>query len=461
MDSGIKERKPREECGVCGIWSNTFEVFPFIHLSLIALQHRGQEATGIATYDGTSVKLFKNIGLVSQVFTDQNLKKKLCGKIGIGHVKYSTTQSKQHTKNNIQPFVLGDNEQFSFVHNGHIRKFKLDIDIDDDTKSDSYYFANLLYQYIDKSTNEDELINNIIYVLGNVVGSFSIVFMYGNTLYAARDKYGNKPLHYGKKENSYIVASEICALQSCGYTHIKEIKPGELFICKNGNISSVIFDKATYKICAFEYIYLSRADNIIENKNVYEARYNMGKILASKSKKLNKQVDYVIPVPDSGIPSALGYANTSNISYQQAIVKNQYIKRTFINPDHKSRQQDIEMKLNPISCLLKGASIIVVDDSIVRGNTQKYLIKMLREQDVKYVHLRIASPPIKWPCFYGVDFPTREELIANQIDIVSLQKYLNADSLVYLDVDEMSEAIGINEKLLCKACFTGQYPIKF
>ncbi|MCS4536060.1 amidophosphoribosyltransferase [Corynebacterium sp. HS2168-gen11] len=461
------EQAPREECGVFGVWAPGEEVSKLTFFGLFALQHRGQEAAGIAVGDGDQVVVFKDLGLVSQIFDEQTLDS-LKGDVAIGHTRYSTAGGV--TWENSQPMfrVAPDGTDVALAHNGNLVNYlelldeAHELQLVDKTKhpSDSAVLTALLSHGI---TEGKTLLDSARELLPRVKGAFCLTITDGHTIYAARDPEGVRPLCLGRLDKGWVVASETCALDIVGASYVREIEPGEIVAIDAAGVHSEHFAKADRKSCVFEYVYLARPDSTIRNRNVNESRLEIGRRLA---REYPADCDLVIPVPESGVPAAVGYSQESGIPFGQGLVKNAYVGRTFIQPSQTLRQLGIRLKLNPLREVLKGKRIVVVDDSIVRGNTQRALIRMLREAGAAEVHVRIASPPVKWPCFYGIDFASPGELIANAVTtdneaemVSSVCTAIGADSLGFVSLDAMVEATEQPQTELCCACFDGIYPL--
>lgn len=457
------DKAPQDQCGVFGVWAPGEEVAKLTFFGLYSLQHRGQESAGIAASNGKKILVYKDMGLVSQVFSESSLES-LVGHIAIGHNRYSTTGA-SHWRN-AQP-TLGRTSvgTLALAHNGNLTNTAdlLDMlkerypdqgenEITGGNTTDTAVLTALLAGNLDVSLEATAL-----ELLPKVKGAFCLVFMDENTLYAARDPQGVRPLVLGRLERGWVVASESAALDIVGASFVREVEPGELIAIDENGLRSSRFGEVKRAGCVFEYVYLARPDTSINGKNVYDARIEMGRTLA---REYPVEADLVIPTPESGTPAAIGYAQESGIPFGHGLVKNAYVGRTFIQPSQTIRQRGIRLKLNPLKEVIQGKRIIVVDDSIVRGNTQRALVQMLREAGALEIHVRISSPPIMWPCFYGVDFATRAELIANGIGVEDVKSSIGADSLGYLTKDGMVAATGQQEKELCTACFTGKYPIE-
>lgn len=456
------EKGPQDQCGVFGVWAPGEEVAKLSFFGLYALQHRGQESAGIATADGEKILVFKDMGLVSQVFNEAALES-LQGHIAVGHTRYSTTGS-SHWRN-AQP-TLGRTAYGTVAlgHNGNLtntaelmellekRYPNHEGDLRSGNTTDTAVLTALLAGNADSSLEATAL-----ELLPQVKGAYCLVFMDESTLYAARDPQGVRPLVLGRLERGWVVASESAALDIVGASFVREIEPGELIAIDENGLRSTKFADTKRAGCVFEYVYLARPDTAINGQVVYEARVEMGRTLA---REYPVDADLVMPTPESGTPAAIGFSEQSGIPFGHGLVKNAYVGRTFIQPSQTIRQLGIRLKLNPLREAIAGKRLIVVDDSIVRGNTQRALVKMLKEAGAAEVHVRISSPPITWPCFYGVDFASRAELIASGLGVEEVRQSIGADSLGYLSREGMVAATKQDENSLCTACFSGQYPIE-
>ncbi|MQS06845.1 amidophosphoribosyltransferase [Streptomyces alkaliphilus] len=462
------EKGPRDACGVFGVWAPGEEVAKLSYFGLYALQHRGQESAGIAVSDGSKILVFKDMGLVSQVFDETSLGS-LRGHIAVGHTRYSTTGSP--TWENAQPtFRATGHGSIALGHNGNLVNTADLAAMVEELPGAGRGSRNRV-----TVTNDTDLVTTLLAgqtapdgtpltveqaapeVLGKVRGAFSFVFMDETTLYAARDPQGFRPLVLGRLERGWVVASETAALDIVGASRVREIEPGELIAVDENGLRSSRFAEAKPRGCVFEYVYLARPDTDIAGRNVHLSRVEMGRRLAAEAPA---DADLVIATPESGTPAAIGYAEASGIPYGAGLVKNSYVGRTFIQPSQTIRQLGIRLKLNPLREVIRGKRLVVVDDSIVRGNTQRALVRMLREAGAAEVHVRISSPPIKWPCFFGIDFATRAELIANGLGVREIGASLGADSLAYISIDGMIESTTIAKPNLCRACFDGEYPVE-
>ncbi len=456
--------KLKEECGVFGILDlDGNNISNTIYYGLIALQHRGQESCGIAvgnTSDGKKkINFYKDMGLVNQVFTKEILDS-LPGNLGIGHVRYSTTG--ESINENAQPLVLNYIKgTMAVAHNGNLINTKA---LKDNLQKNGAIFhttidsETIAYYIAKERTRTNSIEDAVNRAIKKIKGAYSLVVMSHKKLIGIRDPYGFKPLCIGKKDNAYVITSETCALDTIGATFIRDIEPGEIVTISKDGIKSNLDNKITINRqgrCIFEYIYFARKDSYIDGVSVYNARIMAGKFLA---KDFNVDADLVVGVPDSGNDAAKGYAEFANIPYNCVFVKNNYVGRTFINPNQKSRSQAVKLKLNVIKEVVKDKRIVLIDDSIVRGTTSKEIISLLKEAGAREIHMRISSPPFLWPCYFGIDVPERNELIAYQYSKDEICKLLGADSLEYLRIERLSELV--NGLKICTGCFTGKYPIK-
>ena len=458
---------PVEECGVFGVWAPGEDVAKLTYYGLYALQHRGQEAAGIAVADGEQVLVYKDLGLVSQVFDEKTLES-MHGHIAVGHCRYSTTGAA--TWDNAQPMFRPTVDGGSVVlgHNGNLvntmelKRHAEDLGIRGYSQESTHSDSDIVCTLLAHEAREVGLEEAATRLLPRLRGAYCLTFADENTLYAARDPHGVRPLALGRLDRGWVVSSETSALDIVGASFVRDIEPGELIAIDADGVRSRRFAPATPKTCVFEYVYLARPDSVINERSVNSARVEIGRRLAAEHPVPGG--DLVIPVPESGTPAAVGYAQGSGIPFAQGLTKNAYVGRTFIQPSQTIRQLGIRLKLNPLREVIRGQKLVVVDDSIVRGNTQRALIRMLREAGAAEVHVRIASPPVRWPCFYGIDFATPAELIANGVDVTDgmlegVRRAIGADSLGYISVDGMIEASGQRRDELCAACFDGHYPI--
>ena len=454
------DRPPRDACGVFGVWSPGEDVAKLAYFGLHALQHRGQESAGIAVSDGRRIVVHKEMGLVAQVFDEPSLNA-LRGDIAVAHCRYSTTGASVWA--NAQPtFRSTPMVSLALGHNGNLtntRELAAMLPPDSEfggmaATSDTDVLTEL---FVRGPAGSEGVEDTVARILPLVRGAYSLVFMDENTLYAARDPQGFRPLVIGRLGTSgWVAASETAALDIVGAKFVREVRPGELVSLDERGARSRIFAPAAPKVCLFEYVYLARPDTTIGGRGLHATRVEIGRTLAGEHPAT---ADLVIPVPESGTPAAIGYAEASGIPYGQGLVKNSYVGRTFIQPSQTIRQLGIRLKLNPLRDVIAGRRIVVVDDSIVRGNTQQAIVGMLRDVGALEVHVRIASPPVKWPCFYGIDFATRAELIAGHSAVEEIRQTIGADSLGYVSLDGLVAATRQPDGSLCRACFDGKYPV--
>lgn len=530
--------KPHDECGVFGVWAPGEDVARLTYFGIYALQHRGQESAGIAASDGSKILVYKDMGLVSQVFKDRDLAS-LQGHLALGHVRYSTAgmSSWQNAQPTLGPTAFGT---LAMAHNGNLVNTRSlleellpaegkpvgkpaagdpagkpatttpdTVDPDEtpatgeacgkpaatpsetpatrpfasrkleesaaqtvadmkeqkahglqDSSSDTMLLMKLINSVSTQAVSiggEPPLLSVMREILPKLDGAYSLAFIDETTLYAARDPQGIRPLVMGRLSNGWVVASETAALDIVGASFVREIAPGELIAINENGVHSETFAQATPAGCVFEYVYLARPDTTIAQRSIAAARRCMGAALAREHPV---EADLVMATPDSGTPAAIGYAEESGIPFGQGLVKNAYVGRTFIQPTQAMRQMGIRLKLNPLRSVIEGKRLIVVDDSIVRGNTQRAVIQMLRAAGAAEVHVRVSSPPVMWPCYYGIDFATRAELIATGMDIPEICRSIGADTLGYLSYESMVKASGQPENELCTACFSGRYPTR-
>jgi len=443
-----------EKCAVVGIFGHE-EASKLAYFSLHALQHRGQEAAGISSADGEKVHTIKDRGLVLKVFNEENLKT-LKGSSAIGHTRYSTAGNDSIL--DAQPvFARYDLGEMAIVHNGNLTNAEEVRErlIKRGAIFQTFMDTENLIHLIAKSEQE-KLLDRIIDAVQKIEGAFSLVFLSRTKMFAMRDRFGFRPLSLGRLPNGgYIVASETCAFDLVGATFIRDVEPGELLVFEEDKApKSIKIYEPQPKHCIFEYVYFARPDSSVFGQSVYEARKNMGKELAHIEPV---EADLVIPVPDGGVPSAIGYAQESGIPYEMGIMRNHYIGRTFIEPTQEMRDLKVKMKLSPVVDLIKGKRVIIIDDSIVRGTTSKRIIKMLKDAGASEVHMRISSPPTTDPCFYGVDTPNKEKLIAANMSTQEICDFIEADSLAYLDAESLLRSVNATDDNYCTACFTGKY----
>ncbi len=447
------DRQLNEKCAVVGIFNHP-EASKLAYFSLHSLQHRGQEACGISSADGKKVHTIKDRGLVSQVFNDQKLKT-LQGSSAIGHNRYSTAGDDSIL--DAQPvFARYDLGEMAIVHNGNLTNAQEVRDglIKRGAIFQTFMDTENLIHLIAKS-EERKLLDRIIDAVKKIQGAYSLVFLSRTKMFAMRDPHGLRPLSIGKVGDGFIVASETCAFDLVGAEYIRDVKPGELLVFEKGKEpQSIQVFEPTPKHCIFEYVYFARPDSEVFGKNVYQMRKNMGAELA---KIAPVDADMVVPVPDGGVPAALGYSQESGIPYEMGIMRNHYIGRTFIEPTQQMRDLKVKMKLSPITSLIKGKKLIVIDDSIVRGTTSKRIVKMLKEAGAAEVHMRISSPPTTDPCYYGIDTPDKENLLAANMSNQEMCEFMGADSLAYLSHEALLKSVDSQDNEYCTACFTGEY----
>jgi len=453
----IPEKRIKEECGVFGIYAPERKVSEIIFYGLQALQHRGQESAGIAVSDGEDILVFKDLGLVAQVFNEQNMVP-LMGHIGIGHTRYST-RGKNIWINSQPIYRMFRNESFAVAHNGNLinvcelKKEQIAKGIKFETTTDTEIIASLI-----ESSDSKNIEDAIKETISQLKGSYSLLILTKNKLFGIRDQHGFRPLVLGSLDGNYVLASETCAFDIIDARFIREVDPGEIVVIdKDGLRSQMILPVDKISMCVFELIYFARPDSYIYGKNMFKIRHRMGKMLAREAPV---EADIVISVPDSGTPAAIGYSAASKIRYAEGFIKNRYIGRTFIQPVQEIREISVRLKLNPLKEIIQNKRIVVVDDSIVRGNTSKKIVKMLYTAGAREVHMRISSPPLLHPCYYGIDMATKKEFIANHKTIEDIRRYLNVDSLKYISIEGLVKAIGEPEDKFCFACFNGDYPVQ-
>jgi amidophosphoribosyltransferase len=445
-----------DECGVFGVYGHP-EAANLTYLGLYGLQHRGQESAGIASCDGTRIYSHKGMGLVADVFDNESIAN-LQGSSAIGHVRYSTA-GESHIKN-AQPFVVEyARGGIAVAHNGNIvNAFVIRAEFEAHGSIFQSSMDTETIVHLMASCRERNLIDRITFALGKLKGAFSLVFLTDKgTMVAARDPLGFRPLCLGRLRDSLIVASETCALDLIEATYIRDVEPGEIIIMdKKGLASYKPFKKQDPRHCIFELIYFARPDSFIFGKSVHAVRKNFGRMLAKENPV---DADIVIPVPDSGVPAAIGYAEESGIPFEKGLVRSHYMGRTFIEPQDSIRHFGVKLKLNAVKEALRGKRVVVVDDSIVRGTTSRKIVKMIRDARAKEVHMRISSPPCVFPCYYGIDTPTKEELIASNHRVEEINNYITSDTLSYLSLEGLYRAVGLDVGF-CDACFSGTYPVK-
>jgi len=451
----VGAESPKEECGLFGVWAPGDDVARLTYFGLFAQQHRGQESAGIAVSDAHNILVYKELGLVSQVFSEATLTT-LQGDLGIGHTRYSTTGST--TWDNAQPVFKTDGaHSLALGHNGNLvntHELARLVGAPGGATTDSDLVTTMLAS---EMATTGGLEAAALQVLPQLEGAFCFVMMDERSVYAARDAHGVRPLSIGRLPNGFVVASETCALDIVGAVFVRDVEPGELIRIDDRGLHSARFAASPRRaLCVFEYVYLARPDSRLRERSVHEARREMGRILARETRI---DADLVIAVPTTGHSAAQGYSEVTGIPYGDGLYKNQYVGRTFIQPSQSLRDRGVRLKLNPLPDSIRGKRLVVVDDSIVRGTTTKQIVAALRETGATEVHLRITCPPLKWPCFYGIDMPTRQELIGADLSVEEIRAYVGADSLGYLSQAGMIEATGSPASEFCAACFDGDYAI--
>ena len=444
-----------ESCGVFGVYAPGEDVARLTFFALFALQHRGQESAGIATADGLRLRAYAGMGLVSQVF-DEDALAKLAGNIAIGHNRYSTRGSSRLC--NAQPIIVGKgSNEIAVAHNGnivnaeHLRQELADQGYTFHTSTDTEVIANLVL-----SSHEKKWVDKIRYAVRRLQGAYSLTMLTNNKLYGVRDLLGVRPLCLGTINDGWVLASETCALDHIGANFVREIESGEIITISDNGVDSDRETGSQRALCIFEYIYFARPDSVINGRLLYPARQAMGEELAVGHPVA---ADLVMGVPDSATAAGIGYSRRSGIALSEGLLKNRYVGRTFIQPDQRIRDLGVKLKFNPMPQMLDDKRVVVVDDSIVRGTTTPQVVKMLRKAGAKEVHMRICAPPIRYPCFFGVDMATRRELIAAKKTISEVNDFVGADSLGYLSIDGLVKAVALPKDIFCMACFTGDYPI--
>ena len=450
--------RPEEECGIFGIFNHP-EAANLTYLGLYALQHRGQESCGIVSSDGSHLYSHKSMGQVADVFGNQEVFQYLPGGAAIGHVRYSTTG--ESAIKNVQPIMVNYSRgSIAVAHNGNIVNAQL---IKDELEAWGSIFQTTMdteiIVHLLAASKSNSLVERIIEALQRVQGAYCLLFLTETRMVAARDPNGFRPLCLGKQGGSYVVASETCALDLIEAEFIREIEPGEIVVIdKDGLQSYFPLKKVQPSPCVFEFVYFARPDSYVFGKNVYMVRKELGRQLA---REYQVDADIVIPVPDSGVPAALGYAEESKLLFELGLIRNHYVGRTFIEPQQSIRHFGVKIKLNPVREALSGKRVVIIDDSIVRGTTSRKIVKMVRNAGAKEVHVRISSPPTSYPCYYGIDTPNRKELISSSHTIEEIRRYITADSLGYLSEEGLMTAVGSENTNFCRACFSGGYPVKF
>ena len=449
--------KFKDECGVFGIFGH-HESANMTYLGLYALQHRGQESAGIAASDGKAVRVSKAMGYVSDIFSGSVLSQ-LPGHSAIGHVRYSTAGESRLA--NAQPFLIDcQHGQFSICHNGNLTNAD---DLRNELVSQGSIFQSgsdtevMLHLYArSKAKNfEDAIVESVT----QIQGAFSFLMLTADRLVAVRDPHGFRPLALGRLDDAYVVCSETCALDLIGATYVRDVEPGELLIISSGGVRSLKpFAPAQLAHCVFEHVYFSRPDSYVFGKSVNEVRTNLGRVLAREQRV---DADVIVPIPDSGVCAAMGYAEESGIPLRMGLIRNHYVGRTFIQPQSSIRHFGVKVKLNPVRSILEGRRVVLVDDSLVRGTTSRKIVRMVRAAGAREVHVRISCPPIISPCFYGVDTPRRSELMAATHTLEEIKTYLDCDTVAYLSLDGLMTAVGEGSGHYCSSCYTGLYPVAF
>ena len=443
-------------CGVIGIYSES-DVSKKLFYGLNSLQHRGQEASGICVFDGKNMILDKGMGLVYDNFDDESFLK-LSGNIGIGHVRYATAGGSYEY--NSQPLLaFSKNKEFALAHNGNLVNHKsIRKELEDEgmlfqTAIDTEVILSLVAKYY-----KGDIIEAVKKTMAKIKGAYSVVMLFEDKLIAFRDPYGFRPLLIGRaKDGEVIIASENAPLEIIGTDAIRDVEPSEIIVVDKNGIHSDFYENKEKKHCIFEYVYFARTDATLDGVNSYNFRRRCGEIL---SKEAPVDADLVIVVPDSGTPGAMGYAQESGIPFAEGLVKNRYMGRTFIKPTAEERELSVKLKLNPLETVLRDKRIVVVDDSIVRGTTSKNLITRMKKAGAKEVHMRIVSPPVKYPCYYGIDTPSRRKLIAANYSVEEMREKIGADSLAFISMEGMLDATLMEENIFCEACFNGNYAVE-
>jgi amidophosphoribosyltransferase len=452
----VGAESPKDECGLFGVWAPGEEVARLTYFGLFAQQHRGQESAGIAVSDTQNILVYKDMGLIAQVFSEATLAT-LQGDLAIGHTRYSTTGSS--TWDNAQPAFKNDGRRsIALGHNGNlVNTHELSERAGKRTTqatTDSDLVATLLAE---RMREGEDLHGSAMQILPTLRGAFCFVILDERSVFAARDPHGLRPLSIGRLPNGFCVASETCALDIVGATFVREVEPGEIVRFDDRGMYAERFAPSPRRsLCIFEFVYLSRPDSKMRGVTVHEARRRMGRILAEEHPA---DADLVIGVPATGGSAAQGFAEISGIPYGDGLIKNSYVGRTFIQPSQSLRERGVKLKLNPLTESIRGKRLVVVDDSIVRGTTTRQIVQALRESGATEVHIRITCPPIKWPCFYGIDMSTRNELVASDLTVEEVRAFIGADSLGYLGLDGLVRATEAEADGFCRACFDGEYPI--
>ena len=450
-----------EECGVFGVWAPDRDVARLTYFGLRALQHRGQESAGIAVGDGGTVMVRKDLGLLDRVFSNADLST-LSGQLAVGHVRYGTAGAKsweasQPHLSTINSVIIALAHNGTLVNTDELRRQLIELGVPFLSNSDSEVATKLIGYFTQRTGHLREGIRKTMEL---VRGGYAMTLINEQALYAFRDPHGIRPLCLGKlpDDRGWVVSSETCGLDIVGAEFVRDVRPGEIIRINDTGISTLqAIEPQEPRGCIFEYVYFARPDSVIDGQSVYQARRNMGRILAREAPV---EADLVLGVPDSGVPGALGYSEASGIEFTDGIVKNRYVGRTFIQPTQEMRQMGIRIKLNPLPSVIAGKRLVVIDDSIVRGNTSKKLVDMLRSAGAAEIHFRIVSPEVMWPCFYGIDTANQDQLIAANMTNEEMCEFIGCDSLEFISLDGLREAVGdAHSKTFCEACFTGEYPV--
>ncbi len=453
----MSEDMIHDQCGVFGIFGSP-RAAEMAYLGLYALQHRGHESAGIVASDGTTITLHKGMGQVSDVFSSRDALARLKGNIAIGHNRYSTTGASSLI--NIQPFLITNrSSNLAVAHNGNLTN-ALELRHRLDAKGSIFQTTSdtEIILHLAATSKRKSRIERICEALNTVHGAYSLVFLTEESIIAARDPHGFRPLALGKFKNAYVVASETCAFDIIGAKYVRDIEPGEVLEITSAGLNSLSpFKETRHAFCIFEYIYFSRPDSRIFGENVDKVRRRLGRLLAREHPV---DADIVIGIPDSANTATLGFSEESGIRFEIGFIRNHYVGRTFIDPSQSIRDLDVKVKFNTVKGVIHGRRVVVVDDSIVRGTTSKKLVKMIREAGAKEVHFRVSSPPIVSPCFFGVDMPTKKELIGANMNVTEIEKYLEVDSLRYLSINGMLSMPSLPDSTFCSGCFSGKYPIR-
>ncbi len=444
-------------CGVVGVYSENEDLTSKIaFFSLYALQHRGQESAGISVF-GDYIHIHKGMGLVNEIFDTKKLDG-MKGKIAVGHVRYSTTGESRIE--NAQPLLVKTKQgAMAIAHNGNLVNYP---SLRDALEREGSVFVSdsdteVIAKLMAREMVSNDPINAIVNLSGQIKGSYTLVFAFNDLLVGFRDSHGFKPLIVGEGDFGYIIASESCAIDAVGAEIVRDVEPGEAVIIRDGEIEFIRIEKSIRNaLCVFEYIYFARPDSIIDGVSVYDVRQRIGRILARESPV---EADIVSSVPDSGTTSAIGFSKESGIEYLEALIKNRYVGRTFILPDQNTRELSVKIKMNAIRNNVEGKRVVLIDDSIVRGTTSRKIVDMVRSAGAREVHFRVGSPPIISPCYFGIDMSTREELIASSKTVEEIRREINADTLAYLSLEGLIEAVGKEKESLCLACLTAKYPV--